>query len=115
MEWDGSPIRICAFINTSGHDFVSNQMLGGLGGGDNLGDPRFVNFAKLPGMQSVLVGDEKNLCEGDFDGDGVVGGADLAILLGAWGTSQPEYDLNGDGTVGGADLSVLLAAWGMCP
>ncbi len=115
MEWDGSPIRVCAFINTSGHDFVSNQLLGGLGGGDNLGDPRFLDFAKIPGMQSVLVGDEKNLCEGDFDGDGFVGGADLAALLGAWGGSQPEYDINGDGIVGGADLSTLLGAWGMCP
>ena len=47
---------------------------------------------------------------GDLNGDGFVNGADLSILLGAWGTSGPG-DLNGDGSVGGADLSVLLGGW----
>ncbi|MBL9121115.1 MAG: glycoside hydrolase [Phycisphaerae bacterium] len=45
----------------------------------------------------------------DLNCDGVVNGADLAILLGAWGT--PSADLNGDGTVNGADLAILLGAW----
>ena len=46
----------------------------------------------------------------DLNGDGVVDGADMGILLGAWGTSGPG-DLNGDGTVDGADVGLLLAAW----
>ncbi len=46
---------------------------------------------------------------GDLDGDGTVGAADLAILLGAWGTGSA--DLDGDGTTGGADLALLLGAW----
>jgi hypothetical protein len=46
----------------------------------------------------------------DLNGDGVVGPADLAILLGGWG--QPgATDLDGDGTTGAADLTVLLGAW----
>ena len=45
----------------------------------------------------------------DLDGDGTVGGSDLGILLGAWGT--PLGDLTGDGTTGGADLGALLGAW----
>jgi hypothetical protein len=45
----------------------------------------------------------------DLNGDGVVNGADLGMLLAAWGT--PAGDLNGDGTTDGADLGVLLAAW----
>jgi len=49
---------------------------------------------------------------GDFDGDGIVGGADLAILLAAWGAPHPRADLNSDGVVDGADLAVLLAGWG---
>lgn len=48
----------------------------------------------------------------DLDGDGLVGPADLALLLGAWGTAGPQGDLNGDGSVGAADLSILLGAWG---
>ncbi|MFM1822497.1 MAG: hypothetical protein RI967_763 [Planctomycetota bacterium] len=47
----------------------------------------------------------------DLNGDGLVGGADLAILLDAWGGDGPA-DLNGDGLVGGADLAILLDAWG---
>lgn len=48
---------------------------------------------------------------GDLDGDGAVGGADLAALLAAWG-SPGATDLTGDGTTDGSDLAVLLAAWG---
>jgi hypothetical protein len=47
----------------------------------------------------------------DLDGDGSVGAGDLAILLGAWGTTGPG-DLDGDGAVGAADLGLLLGAWG---
>ncbi len=45
----------------------------------------------------------------DFDGDGIVDGADLGFLLGAWGA--PDADLNGDGTTDGADLGILLSLW----
>jgi hypothetical protein len=48
-------IKVSAFINGSGHDFVSNQVLGGIGGGGNLGDPRNVNFANIPGDQCFYV------------------------------------------------------------
>jgi hypothetical protein len=47
----------------------------------------------------------------DLDGDGIVGGADLAILLGAWGSSDPAADLDGDGVVGASDLAILLGGW----
>jgi len=60
------------------------------------------------------VGDacETPACVGDFDGNGVVDGADLAVLLGAWGGAGG--DLDGNGTTDGADLAVLLGAWGSC-
>lgn len=45
----------------------------------------------------------------DLDCDGIVGPADLALLLGAWGTKSA--DLDGDGTVGPSDLAILLGAW----
>jgi hypothetical protein len=44
-----------------------------------------------------------------LDDNGVVNGADLGILLGAWGTNT--YDLDGDGTLTGADLGILLSNW----
>jgi hypothetical protein len=52
-------------------------------------------------------------CPADFNGDRVVAGADLGMLLGGWG--GPDYDLNGDGIGNGADLGILLGAWGNCP
>ncbi|MFM7051065.1 MAG: GC-type dockerin domain-anchored protein, partial [Planctomycetota bacterium] len=48
-------------------------------------------------------------CEGDLTGDGIVNGADLTVLLGAWGQSGGAPDINADGVVNGADLTVLLA------
>ena len=55
-------------------------------------------------------------CGIDLNGDGGVDAADLAILLGAWGSDDASSDLNGDGTVDAADLAELLGAWGFtCP
>ncbi|MFG0274102.1 MAG: hypothetical protein ACF8QF_03500 [Phycisphaerales bacterium] len=53
-------------------------------------------------------------CARDFNGDGFVDGADLGLLLGAWGGSDPVFDASGDGVVDGADLGLLLGAWGPC-
>jgi hypothetical protein len=58
---------------------------------------------------------ERAECTGDLDGSGVIDGADLGTLLGAWGSAGSPADLDGDGTVGGADLGVMLGNWGACP
>jgi hypothetical protein len=49
----------------------------------------------------------------DLDGNGVVNGADLGLMLAGWGAcgSPCPGDLDGNGTVNGADLGLLLAAW----
>jgi len=47
----------------------------------------------------------------DVNGDGVVSGPDLTILLAAWGTNDANADIDGSGTVEGPDLAILLAAW----
>ncbi|MFO0961404.1 MAG: hypothetical protein U0625_00705 [Phycisphaerales bacterium] len=46
----------------------------------------------------------------DLSGDDTVNGADLGILLGAWGSDGPS-DITGDGVVNGADLGALLGSW----
>lgn len=51
-------------------------------------------------------------CPADLDGDGQVDAADLAVLLGSWGTGK--IDLDGDGATNASDLSILLGAWGGC-
>jgi hypothetical protein len=49
---------------------------------------------------------------GDVNGDGIVNGADLGLLLGGWGPANGSpYDLNQDGVVNGADLGLLLGCW----
>ncbi len=53
-------------------------------------------------------------CQADLDGDGAVGAADLALMLGAWGTISSLADLNFDGVVNAADLAQLLGGWGVC-
>jgi len=56
-------------------------------------------------------------CIGDLNTDGVVNGADIAIMLGFWGVhGKPvDADINGDGVVDDTDLALLLSGWGACP
>ena len=52
---------------------------------------------------------------GDFNCDGGVGSADMAMMLTSWNdTSFTEnpYDLNNNGVVDAGDLSILLDNWG---
>lgn len=47
----------------------------------------------------------------DINCDGAVQGADLGLLLAAWGSAGPAGDLDRNGVVDGADLGLLLASW----
>lgn len=54
-------------------------------------------------------------CQGDLTEDDEVNGADLAVLLGEWGSCVDcVSDVNEDGEVNGTDLSLVLGAWGSC-
>jgi hypothetical protein len=66
---------------------------------------------------SAYVFDLSGPCSGDVNGDGLVNGVDLGILLDNWGVcpDPPDFcpsDLNGDDFVDIADLLILLANWG---
>lgn len=66
------------------------------------------------GYRALLLTPVAGAATGDLDGDGVVDGADLGMLLGDW--NQPgSADFNEDGTVDGADLGILLGLWGPVP
>jgi hypothetical protein len=63
-------------------------------------------------------GDSCTPCPGDVNDSGIVNGTDIAIILGAWGTSGgkfPRSDTDGNGIVDAADLAVVLGGWGPCP
>ena len=55
-------------------------------------------------------------CLADLNGDGVVQGADLGLMLAAWGSvpASVAADINRDGAVDGNDLGLMLAGWGPC-
>ena len=63
-------------------------------------------------------GPEPDPCGADLDGNLVIDGSDLGLLLASWTNgntcegSACEADLDGDGVVGGSDLGVFLVAWG---
>jgi hypothetical protein len=54
-------------------------------------------------------------CPADFNYDLVVDGIDLAMLLGAWGSTESKFDLLGTEVVDGSDLAEFLNDWGSCP
>ena len=57
-------VAVCAFINASGHAFISNQILGPIAPGTNdptycqgnLAEPTTANFSGLPGVHYFVVG-----------------------------------------------------------
>jgi len=69
-----------------------------------------VNPSSRPTL--IVVFEEGGGPAADFNGDGLVNGADVGLLLAAWGPCAgcPE-DLNDDGVVNGADLGLLLSEW----
>jgi len=93
-------------------------------GGTDVGDRVFVQGFIEPecpdglGFCACIDNEGVSPCSpvGDLNGDGLVNGADLGLLLGAWGTCDPLQigcfgDLNFDGLIDGADLGALLAHW----
>jgi hypothetical protein len=63
----------------------------------------------------VLMLDEVVPCPADLNGDGTTGGADIGLLLAAWGTCDDCIaDINLDGAVDGIDLGLLLSSGDPC-
>lgn len=109
--------------SSPGVDAGSNLLLAGVGDLDAAGAPRLVDAPDVPdsGVGPAPIVDlgayevQNDARFGDLDGDGRVGAADLALLLGSWGPCAGPggcaADLDGDGQVDAADLAALLGAW----
>lgn len=55
----------------------------------------------------------ERFCPGDFNGDGIVNAADLAVFIGQFGcVGECEADLNIDGLVNILDLNLFLTYFG---
>ena len=83
--------------------------------GDGLTDIEEIVRGLAPDEDGDGVPDDCGACPADLDGNGLVGGGDLAILLTNWGAKGSPADIDGDGVVNGADLASLLTNWGACP
>lgn len=115
-------IKVFAAINGSGHDWLSNQLLGPVGPYGNFGEPRTVSLAGIAGNQYAVVvvdSDEPDCpvvppaCAADLNHDTFVDGLDMTELLSCWDSTCGDVD--GDGIAGGLDLTSILASWGPCP
>ncbi len=71
-----------------------------------------IHTGSLTHTASIVVKGVTECAQADLNCDGSVDGADLGILLSAWGSNACGPDINGDGVIDGADLGILLAAWG---
>ncbi|MFO0829248.1 MAG: hypothetical protein U0572_14010 [Phycisphaerales bacterium] len=111
----------CEVLGLAGYDLLSTVTFD-----VDCGQMYWVRVGGYPGPASTgsgtgnlyvacLDGTPCPACVGDLDGDNMVNGADLAILLGAWGPTIASADLNGDGKVDAIDLGLLLGGWGVCP
>ncbi len=75
------------------------------------GFDELTGFGRLNASKAIDGAVQSLVLIGDIDVSGVVDGADLGLMLAAWGTDDQAADLNGDGIVGGADLGLLLSTW----
>ena len=110
---DGSPFAFTNWNsgepNNAGNTEHYAEMLGLQGTWNDMPN----SGGSFPHVGIVKIGSAPPACPADVDGDGVVGGLDLTVVLGGWGSSG-SGDIDGDGIVGGLDLTFVLGAWGPC-
>ncbi len=94
-------IRVAGWVNGGGHDFLSNQVIGGLPDGtNNLGEPRVVDFTAHSGDQFVEVPGAVSMCTATVTMDGEVDAAYGAAL---W--TQTLATQFGDSNLGSIDYA----------
>lgn len=100
-----------ALTVTAADTFVKSEVFGG---GAN-GIVAFASHPQTRDLHLVFIGGDVvrlRYTGADLNNDGVVNGADLGIMLSAWGATNSPANLDGAGTVDGSDLGILLANWG---
>ena len=91
---------------------ISSTIATGVGAGDLAHDSSGSLMAiASPSGDGVVILSEGGDIPGDLNGDGLVNGADLGLLLVLFGSNDPTADFNGDGVVDGADLGLFLVFW----
>ncbi|MCH2161084.1 MAG: M12 family metallo-peptidase [Phycisphaerales bacterium] len=114
-EGGGIANRGTALVDVSGTVFCGNSPDAIDGGWTDGGSNCFSDFcADSSGDGDPDSCSDEQPCDGDFNGNGEVEGADFGLLFAAWNSSDPTFDLNADGTVDGGDVGIFLSFWGPC-
>ncbi|MEZ6191028.1 MAG: hypothetical protein R3C45_07010 [Phycisphaerales bacterium] len=101
-------------------DSTFTVTIDGVSGEGNIANPVLASVNHLSffhnGLQTFFIDSAPaSALEGDLNGDGFVGIADLNIVLGAWNQNVPPgdplADPSGDGFVGIEDLNTVLGNW----
>ncbi len=121
-------VSVTAFTATNGYCSqllpVACNNLGGSNGGVRVNAlPNAIYYIRIASRTGLAPGapiagmlrmSVEPMCVGDFDHDGSISGADLTVVLNAWGTAGPMGDLNGDNIVDASDIALILNLWGPC-
>ncbi len=132
----GTEDQVRFLMNDSADDADAPLVFTGAGPMTGVVRPRIIRFADVDGngdaeVVTLFAGDPSThslgpiwgegvgaaggggCTDGDLDCDGDVDGADLGVMLGAWGScSGCAADIDNSGVVDGADLGSLLSNWG---
>ncbi len=127
LTWDGNSYAAVDHVSLPVNVMCTTQINGRralLVGGDFTSSPAGdAHLALLQGCAPVCAGDFVSSKTFAAPADGVVDAADLAFLLGSWGSgpgsladivSGATFQWPPDGIVDAADLAVLLGGWGSC-
>lgn len=87
------------------------EVIDGNDDGIEIASSEWGTVAQRPKLTVTFIPPPPPPIQGDFNGDYVVDGIDLGLILGAWGSNTPEYDLNFDGVIGGYELAYVLGLW----
>ncbi|MCG3122820.1 MAG: hypothetical protein GIKADHBN_01223 [Phycisphaerales bacterium] len=99
-------IKIAGYINASSHQFMSNQVIGGLPEGwGNLGEPCLVDFSAIEGDQFVV------LCPADVDGTGFVDTDDYDYFVQRFELGEDEADFDASGFVDTDDFDAFVRCY----
>lgn len=104
-----------AVVNDTSNSVLRSYFEGQGGAGAILSNNIGIGDSRLMEIGGTINGSVVSFAPGDLNQDGAVNGADLGLLLAAWGPcgdcADCPADLDGDCAVTGADLGVLLSNW----